>query len=267
MVDVDYSKYENRPPLTHQKEAIEKLLKNDKFILADDMGLGKTTSTVIASLESGANRVLIICPASLKINWEREIKNYTDKSVYICEGKKFEQADYVIVNYDILKNFHDPKDKLNSIILNSKFDLVVIDEAHYVSNAQAQRTKIIMDVTKNIKKLWLLTGTPMTSRPMNYYNILKLIDYGQPHKIINSGDMKRNHWDNVGDIRYFKQFYLQLHQILYWQWILNDMLVFLQKILVLTFQLFMYLLPMVMIQTIPLDLLEYLLLVDFLCFD
>jgi SWI/SNF-related matrix-associated actin-dependent regulator 1 of chromatin subfamily A len=176
IVEVDYSKYDNRPPLSHQKEAIEKLLKNDKFILADDMGLGKTTSTVIASLESGAKRVLIICPASLKINWEREIRNYTEKSVYICEGKKFEDADYIITNYDILKNFHDPKDKDNSIILKSKFDLVVIDEAHYVSNAQAQRTKIIMDLTKDIKKLWLLTGTPMTSRPMNYYNILKLID-------------------------------------------------------------------------------------------
>ena len=176
VVNVDYSKYINRPPLSHQKEAIEKLLKNDKFILADDMGLGKTTSTVIASLESGAKKVLIICPASLKINWEREIKNYTDKSVYICEGKKYEESDYIIANYDILKNFHDPKDKEGSTILNSKFDLVVIDEAHYVSNAQAQRTKIIMDLTKNIKKLWLLTGTPMTSRPMNYYNILKLID-------------------------------------------------------------------------------------------
>jgi len=176
IVEVDYSKYDNRPPLSHQKEAIEKLLKNDKFILADDMGLGKTTSTVIASLESGSKRVLIICPASLKINWEREIRNYTEKSVYICEGKKFEDADYIITNYDILKNFHDPKDKDNSIILKSKFDLVVIDEAHYVSNAQAQRTKIIMDLTKDIKKLWLLTGTPMTSRPMNYYNILKLID-------------------------------------------------------------------------------------------
>ena len=176
VVNVDYSKYINRPPLSHQKEAIEKLLKNDKFILADDMGLGKTTSTVIASLESGAKKVLIICPASLKINWEREIKNYTDKSVYICEGKKYEESDYIIANYDILKNFHDPKDKEGSTILNSKFDLVVIDEAHYVSNAQAQRTKIIMDLTKNIKKLWLLTGTPMTSRPMNYFNILKLID-------------------------------------------------------------------------------------------
>ena len=176
VVNVDYSKYDNRPPLSHQKEAIEKLLKNDKFILADDMGLGKTTSTVIASLESGAKKTLIICPASLKINWEREIRNYTDKTVYICEGKKFEDADYIITNYDILKNFHDPKDKENSILLKSKFDLVVIDEAHYVSNAQAQRTKIIMDLTKDIKKLWLLTGTPMTSRPMNYYNILKLID-------------------------------------------------------------------------------------------
>ncbi len=176
VVNVDYSKYNNRPPLSHQKEAIEKLLKNDKFILADDMGLGKTTSTVIASLESGAKKILIICPASLKLNWEREIRNYTDRSVYICEGKKYEDSDFIITNYDILKNFHDPKDKENSLILKTNFDLVVIDEAHYVSNAQAQRTKIIMDVTKNIKKLWLLTGTPMTSRPMNYYNILKLID-------------------------------------------------------------------------------------------
>jgi SWI/SNF-related matrix-associated actin-dependent regulator 1 of chromatin subfamily A len=140
------------------------------------MGLGKTTSTVIASLESGSKKVLIICPASLKINWEREIRNYTDKSVYICEGKKYEDADFIITNYDILKNFHDPKDKENSLILKTNFDLVVIDEAHYVSNAQAQRTKIIMDLTKDIKRLWLLTGTPMTSRPMNYYNILKLID-------------------------------------------------------------------------------------------
>jgi len=175
-VNVDYSKYDNRPPLSHQKEAIERLLKNDKFILADDMGLGKTTSTIIASLESGAKKILIICPASLKLNWEREIRNYTDRSIYICEGKKFEDSDYIISNYDILKNFHDPKDNENSLLVKSKFDLIIIDEAHYVSNPQAQRTKIIMDICKQVKKLWLLTGTPMTSRPMNYYNLLKLID-------------------------------------------------------------------------------------------
>jgi SWI/SNF-related matrix-associated actin-dependent regulator 1 of chromatin subfamily A len=173
---IDYSKYTNRPPLNHQKEAIEKLVNNDKFILADDMGLGKTTSTVIATLESGIKKVLIVCPASLKINWKREIENYTDRSVSIVEGKIWESADYVILNYDILKNFHDIQDKSNSTILKEGFDLVVVDEAHYIQNTQAARTKIANDIINKVGKVWLLTGTPMTSRPMNYYNLLNLVD-------------------------------------------------------------------------------------------
>jgi SWI/SNF-related matrix-associated actin-dependent regulator 1 of chromatin subfamily A len=178
-VDIDYSKYDHRPPLTHQKEAIEKLVGSKRFILADDMGLGKTTSTIIAALETGANKILIICPASLKINWQREIENYTDRSVYICEGKKFStEDDFVIINYDILKNFHDadPKKRDSSLLFQSNFDLVILDEAHMISNAQAQRTKIINSFVKEIKRVWLLTGTPMTSRPMNYYNLLNIIE-------------------------------------------------------------------------------------------
>ena len=176
-VDIDYSKYEHRPPLTHQKEAIEKLVGSKRFILADDMGLGKTTSTIIAALETGAKRILIVCPASLKINWQREIENYTNRSVYISEGKKFStEEDFTIVNYDILKNFYDTKNKDNSIIHNSNFDLVILDEAHMISNPQAQRTKIINSFVKDIKRVWLLTGTPMTSRPMNYYNLLSIIE-------------------------------------------------------------------------------------------
>ena len=109
-VEIDYSKYNHRPPLNHQKEAIEKLAGSKRFILADDMGLGKTTSTIIAAMETGAKRILIICPASLKINWQREIENYSDRSVYIAEGKNFStEHDFVIVNYDILKNFYDIK--------------------------------------------------------------------------------------------------------------------------------------------------------------
>ena len=175
-VEIDYSKYSHRPPLSHQIEAIEKLVGNDKYILADDMGLGKTTTTVIASLESGFNKCLIICPASLKINWEREIRNYTDRSVSIIEGKIWEPADFVIINYDILKNFHDPKDPKNSVIMKEKFDMIIVDEAHYIQNAQAARTKIVNDISNKLGKIWLLTGTPMTSRPMNYYNLLHLVD-------------------------------------------------------------------------------------------
>jgi SNF2 family DNA or RNA helicase len=175
-VSIDYEKYSHRPPLSHQKEAIEKLVGNDKYILADDMGLGKTTSTVIASLESGAEKTLIICPASLKINWQREIENYTDKSISIIEGKKWEPAEYTIINYDILKNFHDPKHPDKSDILNYGFDLVVMDEAHYIQNVKANRTKIANSIAKKVGNVWLLTGTPMTSRPMNYYNLLDLVD-------------------------------------------------------------------------------------------
>ena len=176
-VIINYEKYSHRPPLEHQKEAIQKLVENKKFILADDMGLGKTTSTIIAALESGSKKVLIICPATLKINWKREIENYSDKTVYIAEGKNFStDADFVIINYDIIKNFHDTKKKGESQILDANFDLVVVDEAHYIKNATAQRTKLINDLVKKVDRLWLLTGTPMTSRPIDYFNLLSLIE-------------------------------------------------------------------------------------------
>ena len=176
-INVDYTKYSHRPPLEHQKIAIESLAGSKRYILADDMGLGKTTSTIIAALETDAKKILIICPATLKINWQREIENYSDRPVYICEGKNFStEHDFVIVNYDIIKNFYDLKDKQNSLITQCNFDLVIIDEAHYIQNAQAQRTKLINSFAKDINRVWLLTGTPMTSRPMNYFNLLNIIE-------------------------------------------------------------------------------------------
>ena len=175
-VVVDYSPYSHRVPYNHQKIAIEKLLGNDKYILADDMGVGKTTSAIIAAIESGSKKILIVCPATLKLNWKREIQNYTDDKISIIEGKKWESGKFIIINYDILKNFHslDKKDNITTII-DENFDLVIIDEAHYISNAKAQRTKLTNNIVNKIGKVWLLTGTPMTSRPMNYYNLLRLV--------------------------------------------------------------------------------------------
>ena len=176
-VEVDFGVFSHRPPFEHQKTAITKLASNKKYILADDMGLGKTSSAIMASISCKVKKVLIICPASLKVNWQREIENYTDESVGIVEGKKWVDGKYVIINYDILKNFHSlPKDKdKKKQIMDAGFDLVIIDEAHYVSNGKAQRTKLVNNLTSKIGRLWLLSGTPMTSRPMNYYNLLKLV--------------------------------------------------------------------------------------------
>lgn len=176
---IDYSKYNVRPIFEHQKIAIEKLLANDKFILADDMGLMKTGSSVVASLESGAKKILIVCPASLKINWQREIKIYTDRKTLIVEGNKWGSTfDYYIINYDIVKNYHSLEEdqEINNLIIKEKFDLVIVDEAHYISNNTAARTRLLNDILESIPKVWLLTGTPLTSRPINYYNLLKIVD-------------------------------------------------------------------------------------------
>ena len=121
-VEIDFEKYSHRPLLEHQKEGVKTLCENKKYILADDLGVGKTITAVVASIESNANKVLVICPASLKINWKRELEYYTDRTISIVEGKKWEDADYVIINYDILKNFHTLEKDSESIIRDAKFD-------------------------------------------------------------------------------------------------------------------------------------------------
>ena len=140
-----------------------------------------TTSAIIAAEESGVKKILVVCPASVKINWRKEIENYSKDRILIVEGRKWGSTfKYYIINYDILKNYHSTDKKEESddykLIMNEKFDLAIVDEAHYVSNSSANRTKLLNDILEDIPKVWLLTGTPMTSRPMNYYNLLKIVD-------------------------------------------------------------------------------------------
>ena len=138
-VVINYDKYSHRPPLEHQKESIQKLVENKKFILADDMGLGKTTSTIIAALESGSKKVLIICPATLKINWKREIENYSDKTVYIAEGKNFStDADFVITG-EVYPGENKPEgpfgDHLGYYSLEHSFPLMRVHKVYARKNA------------------------------------------------------------------------------------------------------------------------------------
>ena len=86
-VNIDFDKYSELDKrgwkaFNHQEDGIKFLLKNKKCILADDMGLGKTYQSIVAALECNAERVLIICPSSLKINWMREVQNFCDDVFY-----------------------------------------------------------------------------------------------------------------------------------------------------------------------------------------
>lgn len=191
-IEVDFEKYdkillEKRgfKTLPHQHEAVKFLLARNGAILADDMGCGKTLSTIIAALESGAKKILVVGLLANNINWERELNIFINDTT-IIEGRKWKNAQITIINYDILKNFHTIGDgknedgyvvEFNRELVNSNFDLVIIDEAHNLADAKSIRGSIMVDlcVKHKIKTVWLLTGTPLTNYPKNLYNLLKLI--------------------------------------------------------------------------------------------
>ncbi len=81
IVDVDFDKYQKKDKrgwraFKHQEKGIKFLLSKNQCILGDDMGLGKTYMSIVAALESGVDKILVICPANAKINWLREISNF-----------------------------------------------------------------------------------------------------------------------------------------------------------------------------------------------
>ena len=142
-----------------------------------------TYQSIISALEVGAKKVLIVCPASMKITWERELAMFNETGIIVSGSRWPHVGKFTIINYEILKNFHTigkPKkegDPQYTNIIDENYDLLIMDEAHKVKNPKAQRTKLINDiVTKgNIEKVWLLTGTPIANKPMDFFNLLKLV--------------------------------------------------------------------------------------------
>tara|TARA_R110000796_G_scaffold40062_1_gene99382 strand:- start:9586 stop:11442 length:1857 start_codon:yes stop_codon:yes gene_type:complete len=191
-VEVDWDKYTeldvlNRTPYEHQKKGIEFLLCRDGAILADDMGLGKTYQSIVGVLEKEAKKVLIICPASMKITWQRELECFGETGIVVSGSHWPHVGRFTIINFDILKNFHtigpQTKDKDGQLephyrdILNEHYDLIIVDEAHKVKDHKSIRGKIVGELVNNdeIKTVWLLTGTPIANRPMDFYNLLKIV--------------------------------------------------------------------------------------------
>jgi SWI/SNF-related matrix-associated actin-dependent regulator 1 of chromatin subfamily A len=193
-INIEWNKYSSRLPMKHQEEAIIKLLQNDKFLLLDTPGLGKTTSSIIAALESGSQKILIICPASLKLNWKKEISIYDNPNNVSIIQREWTPNKWTIINYDILDKFntiekpkkgkkpkfkHQEYDKevVNNHIINEKFDLIIIDESHYLKSNSSNRTKHVKKIIKTIKKRWFLTGTPITNKPIDIFSLLSMVEH------------------------------------------------------------------------------------------
>lgn len=149
-------------PFPFQKEGIAWLQKpeHDDAILADEPGLGKTLQAIEWSWGKGP--AMVVVPATIKTNWEREItRMHPDAKVAIVTGSKTfapAGADYVIVNYDVLKRHVDSIKKYG-------FTSWIADEAHLFKNPETDRTKAMMAVNDVFKRRLAVTGTPVMQRP------------------------------------------------------------------------------------------------------
>jgi SWI/SNF-related matrix-associated actin-dependent regulator of chromatin subfamily A-like protein 1 len=164
----------------HQRAGIAFLLSRRRAILADDMGLGKTRQAIVAMREAAPRGpFLVVCPAAVKLNWRREIRLVEpDADVQVVEGKAAweDGRRWTVVNYDLLGRVEDR-------LLRTAWGGIVVDEAHYIKN-DSRRSKRVLRMlgvegknpaTAEPEAAYLLTGTPMASRPRDLFNLLKAV--------------------------------------------------------------------------------------------
>ena len=163
---------------TYQQEGVDYLLGKKRAILADEMGLGKTIQAAefIRCLfeQKKINNALVVCPASLKINWKRELEDRgltvqtIEKAKDIIDttsvGKVF-VVTYNIVHKDL------PFLQLEAVGAGC----VICDEAHYLKTPTTLQSKKVSQLAKDTEYCVLITGTPVPNRPIEIYPLLKLV--------------------------------------------------------------------------------------------
>lgn len=155
-------------PRSYQLTGAGFLQKREGAILADEMGLGKTAQALLAITDDmKARGVLVVCPASLKRNWQKEIALWRpDLAPHtgILSGSNNDRLYPVtIVNYDILKSNHE-------LLKSRKWGVCIADEVHYIKHATSARSKALLSL--DIHYRWALSGTPVESRPIEFYPVL-----------------------------------------------------------------------------------------------
>lgn len=159
--------------MPYQKAGVSYAHSVGRCLIADQMGLGKTVEAIATLEMSNSFPAVIVCPASLKENWRREINKWLPhRKVNVVSGKtEILNADVNIVNYDILYKFVDA-------IQHLRINGLVLDESHYVKTSSSKRTKAAKDIASKVPKsgsVLLLSGTPVTNRPSELVSQLEIM--------------------------------------------------------------------------------------------
>jgi SNF2 family DNA or RNA helicase len=144
-----------------------------RAVLADEMGLGKTVQSLVYADEANAWPALVIVPADLKINWDRECWKHIGKRAHILEGltppRRFRlMHPIVIINYDILRGWME-------VLTQIDWKILVADEAHKLVNRDTLQSKLTVQLGRRCDKILLLTGTPMMNKIAELFVLLNLV--------------------------------------------------------------------------------------------
>jgi SWI/SNF-related matrix-associated actin-dependent regulator of chromatin subfamily A-like protein 1 len=190
-----------------QRAGVRYALERRQTFIADEQGLGKTVQA-LATLEwDEAFPAVVICPASMKLTWERETQHWLpDRSVAVLDGRtdatwsaEAEKAEILVLNYDILEAHAER-------IAERGVSALVLDESHYVKNAGAQRTKAALELAAQLPDNALrlaLTGTPVLNRPEELVSQLRILgrlrEFGSGARLTrrfrDAGSDDRLHWN------------------------------------------------------------------------
>lgn len=162
-VELDLSglKCELRP---YQKYGVQYILNQGAVLLGDDMGLGKTVEAIasmVALANSGATHFMVVCPASVLINWNRELERFSEFEIIKIHGKEtasqcvqwVNEGGVAVTTYETLGKIEIPEE--------FTFDMLVVDEAHYAKNPKAARTENLLYFRQHTDRALYMTGTPI----------------------------------------------------------------------------------------------------------
>ena len=192
--DINVPAPEGLAYLGYQRAGIAFGHERPAVLIGDEMGLGKTIQAIgLMNANPDLQRILITCPASLKLNWKRELEKWLVKkrTIFVADGKVFPvdmNGDVlrviVIINYDVLGR-HE------RAIKDTEWDMIVADEAHLLKNPKAIRTRMVVGAraTKaekakgmadipgiTAKKRVFLTGTPICNKPIELFPLISYLD-------------------------------------------------------------------------------------------
>lgn len=169
-------------PFEHQKTTTEFLTINNKAFCFNEQGTGKTASVIWAIdylMQRGLmKRVLVICPLSImKSAWQNDLFKFAiHRTVSVAHGAAKKRKEIINVGSEFVVINFDGVGVVKNELLKGKFDLIVVDEASAYKNAQTERWKDLRDLTKVIRGLWMLTGTPAAQSPVDAYGLAKLVN-------------------------------------------------------------------------------------------